>query len=70
MIPPIHEIVIRTSRAGGPGGQNVNKVETKVEALWNVETSVAITDEQRDRLRAALARRIHDDGTIRVTSQS
>ena len=70
MIPPLREIVIRTSRAGGPGGQNVNKVETKVEVLWNLETSNAITGEQRDRLRVALARRIHDDGTIRATSQA
>jgi len=38
--------------------------------MWNVETSDALTDEQRDRLRSALGRRIHSDGTVRVTSQA
>lgn len=48
----------------------MNKVETRVEARWNVEASTALTGEQRERLRTALSRRLHEDGTVRVTSQT
>jgi len=66
---PEAEIRFRTSRSGGPGGQNVNKVETRVEAVWDLDGSAAFTDAQKARIRSELRTRVGADGTIRVVSQ-
>ncbi len=65
---PIEEIEFRASRAGGPGGQNVNKRSTRVEARWNVMASSALTDEQRQKIMKRLATRISGDGIMRVVA--
>ena len=69
MSVPLHEIEFRTSHASGPGGQNVNKLETRVEARWSIDDSAALTPEERVRLKVALGSRIGPRGILRVTSQ-
>ncbi len=64
---PMGELSFRTSRSGGPGGQNVNKVATQVELLFDVGATPALTPEQRARVAAALAGRIDTRGVLHVT---
>jgi ribosome-associated protein len=47
---PLSEIELRTSRSSGPGGQHANVTASRVEAVFDVEASSALTDEQRERL--------------------
>ena len=48
---PLAEIELRFSRSSGPGGQHAQKAETRVEAIFDVEASGALTDRQKDRVR-------------------
>jgi ribosome-associated protein len=66
---PEGELSFTTSRSSGPGGQNVNKVNTRVTLLWNVAESPSISDEQRALLRERLAGRTNREGVLRVVSQ-
>ncbi|MGD2154214.1 MAG: hypothetical protein PVG79_13165, partial [Gemmatimonadales bacterium] len=63
---PDDEISFRATRAGGPGGQHVNRRATRVEASWNVRRSAALTDEEKERVLEKLASRIDKDGVLRV----
>ena len=49
---PASEIRVRVSRSSGPGGQHANTAETRVEALFDVDTSSALTERQKQRVRA------------------
>ena len=66
---PDEEVSFVTSRSGGPGGQNVNKLETRVTLRFDLEASPSLTDEQKNRLRERLATRITRAGIFHVTSQ-
>ena len=67
---PRAELTFRASRAGGPGGQHVNTSSTRVEVLWNLERSRAVSDEQRARIRDKLAGRLDSEGNLRVVASS
>jgi ribosome-associated protein len=67
---PRFELTFRATRAGGPGGQHVNTSSTRVELLWNVERTRALSDQQRSRVRAKLATRLDGDGTLRVVASA
>ena len=52
---PRSELTYRATRSGGPGGQHVNTSSTRVELVWDVKASPALSDEQRERLLQKLA---------------
>jgi ribosome-associated protein len=55
---PIGEIELRASRSGGPGGQHANKTATRIEAVFDVAASDALTDAQKERIVRRLGPRV------------
>jgi ribosome-associated protein len=68
VVIPQEELTFRATRAGGPGGQHVNTSSTRIEVVWNVDRSTALTEAQRTRLREKLASRLDAEGNLRVVA--
>ncbi len=63
------ELRFEFARSSGPGGQNVNKVETKVRLLFDVRRSLSLSSDQKERIEERLATRISKDGLLHMSSQ-
>jgi ribosome-associated protein len=69
VIVPEEELSFTYSRSGGPGGQNVNKVETRVTLWFDVNGSASLNDEQKKMLHDRLSTRINKNGLMWVVSK-
>jgi ribosome-associated protein len=63
------ELVFKTSRSGGPGGQNVNKLNTRVTVLFDVAGSPGLSEGQKQQIRSRLSTRLNKEGILHVVSQ-
>lgn len=67
---PEDELTFTASRAGGPGGQHVNKTSSRITVQWNILSTKALTPEQKERLCTKLSSQITAEGSIIVHNSS
>lgn len=65
---PLSELEYRATRSGGPGGQHVNTSASRIEVVWDIASSRALTDEQRARLLNRLRSRLDSEGKLRLVA--
>lgn len=65
-----NEFIFQASRSGGPGGQNVNKVSTKVELRFHVSNSLVLTEQEKELIFSRLNNKINKFGELVLVSQS
>jgi len=70
IVIPDSEIEITVSRSGGPGGQHVNKTDTKVTVHWNVRNTSALNETQKERVLQNLQSRLTIDGELIVNNSA
>ncbi len=69
IVIPESELVFKASRSSGPGGQNVNKLNTRMTLFFNINESKCFSEDQKKRISKFLSTRIDNDGFIRIVSQ-
>jgi ribosome-associated protein len=65
---PRSELQYKARAPGGAGGQHVNTSSTRIELLWDLPRSIAVSEDERERLRTKLAARLDSDGMVRVVA--
>lgn len=66
----LREVTFQASRSSGPGGQNVNKVNSKIELIFSVTHSAHFTEEEKQLLFKKLGHKFNSEGELRVVAQS
>ncbi len=70
VVIPGSELQYAASRSSGPGGQHVNKTDSRIQVRWNIPNSRALSDFLKRRVMQVLATRLTDDGDLLLASDS